>query len=742
MAAGASTFVRMGLAGALRGRHDMRNHWRSRIAGAVVALALVSGGSLQAQGNLQYFGYTGVRSEADLTQTYSYTNITAFHALCTGSTDCGNCGANQSVVNDLNATSAKNVKVVLGLSDVLFCRDTATNRWQLRPDYITSWNSFRTANSSVLDSAHVASFYIMDEPTWNGVTFSELNSATNLVKGSYPTIPTSIVEAFPAVSNLIIPSAMDWIGFDQYGVSDPATSNSYQATLSTLKSKMTASQKVIYVMDAFHEPVGIQVGWTPSQLGCVASRWYSQALNDPSAVLLAAFFWEPSGGGLTGSVDLPQSVRDVHAAIGGSVTGKFLVQTAFTRQTPASTQAVAPTESGTRFSSSRAGTIQSIRFYKAAGETGTHIGRIWDEATGTQLASVIFTNETASGWQTQALATPLSIVANKNYRVSFNVNTQRARTQSAFLSPISNGTLTAINGSFTTPGGGYPSTLSNDNYFADVVFHPNSLPSYNCAPSYQGYHDYGSCSVTGGWARDGNPLNPPVSVDIYKDGVLQVAQLPANRFRQDLLNAGIGNGYNGFEYSIPAAWKDGQPHAIQVKIANTQTAIGWTPRWITCGGSHAPYSGTPASIPGTIQAENFDTGGEGNGYHDVQAANLGGVYRMEGVDIAGCSDGAGCYTVGWVQAGEWLLYTVNVPLPGTYTMQIRVASIGPGGTFHVEFNGVNKTGNLTVPNTGGWDNWQTITRTVTLDAGWQTMKLVMDTVGTTNYTGNFNYISF
>jgi hypothetical protein len=714
---------------------------RNRIAGTVVSLTLVSGIALQAQGHLQYFGYSGARSEADLTQTYSYTNITAFHSDCTISNECGNCGTNPSVVNDLNAAGAKNVKVVLGLSQVLFCRDPMTNSWRLRPDYTTSWNNFRTANASVLDATHLASFYIMDEPTWNGVTFSELNAATSLVKGAYPSIPTSMVEAYPVVDKLMIPSTMDWIGFDQYYLSDPATDKGYQATLSTLKLKLTMSQKLIYVMDGFFD--SSHVGWTPSQLSCVASRWYSLAANDPTAVLLATFLW-PTSGSLTGTVDLPQSVRDLHAVAGGNITGKSLVETIITRQVPTSVQAVASSESGTRFSSSRAGTIQAIRFYKMAGETGTHIGRIWDDATGALLASVTFTNETASGWQTQALATPLSIVANKKYRVSYKVNTNRARTQSVFLNPISNGVLTAVGGCDTTPAGGFPSTSSIDNYFADVVFHPNSLPSYNCAASYSGYHDYENCNVTGGWAWDSNPLNPPISVDIYKDGLLQAeaSQVPANRFRQDLLNAGIGNGYHGFEYTLPSDWKDGQPHSIQVKIANTQTGLGWTPRWITCGGSHAPYSGNPASIPGTIQAENFDTGGEANGYHDTEATNFGGVYRMEGVDLAGCSDGTGCYTVGWAQAGEWLLYTVSVPLPGTYTMQIRVASAGAGGTFHVEFNGVNKTGTLTVPNTGGWDTWQTITKTVTLDAGWQTMKVVMDTLGATGYTGNFNYIAF
>jgi hypothetical protein len=712
-------------------------------------MALASGAALQAQGHLQYYGYNnGAVSEADLTQTYSYTNIAAIHADCVNSTSpptpawvCGYCGPIPSVVNDLNAMSAKGVKAVLGLSEVLFCYDQAASHWRLRSDYSTSWSNFRTANSSVLDATHLASLYIMDEPTWNGVTFSELSTATSLIKGAYPTIPTSMVESYPAVGSLIIPSTMDWIGFDLYAISNPATDKNYQAALTTLKSKMTTSQKVIYVMDAFYDP-GIHVGWTPEQLSCVASRWYSQAVNDPAAVLLANFIWT-SGGSQTGSVDLPQSARDLQAVAGGNVTGKSLVETIFTRQLPDSNlSGTPPYEDGTIFSSSQAGTIQAIRFYKAVGESGTHVGRIWDDATQVQLASVTFTNETSSGWQTQALPTPLSIVANKRYRVSYNFNTNLAKKISGLQSPISNGVLTAHSGCYTTPAGLFPTTGSVGNYFADVVFHPNSLPSYNCTASYQGYHDHDGCDSIGGWAWDSNQLNPPVSVDIYKDGVKQVSQLLANQYRSDLQNAGVGNGYHAFTYTIPSAWKDGQPHSMQAKIADTATSLFWSPRWITCGGSHAAYSGTPASIPGTIQAENYDTGGEGNGYHDTEATNFGGAYRMDGVDLAACSDGAGCTTVGWTQAGEWLLYTVSVPTAGTYTMQIRVASAGSGGTFHVEFNGVNKTGTLTVPNTGGWDTWQTITKTVTLDAGWQTMKIVMDAVGATGNIGNINSITF
>jgi carbohydrate binding protein with CBM6 domain len=151
-----------------------------------------------------------------------------------------------------------------------------------------------------------------------------------------------------------------------------------------------------------------------------------------------------------------------------------------------------------------------------------------------------------------------------------------------------------------------------------------------------------------------------------------------------------------------------------------------------------PYAGTPAAVPGTIQAENFDNGGEGVAYHDTTAGNSGGAFRSTGVDLEVASGGG--YDVGWVDPGEWLKYTVSVASAGTYAVQVRVAAAGQGGTFHLEMNGANVTGALTVPATGGWQNWQTVTRTVTLAAGTQVLRLVADTVGTV--VGNFDSIAF
>jgi hypothetical protein len=153
-----------------------------------------------------------------------------------------------------------------------------------------------------------------------------------------------------------------------------------------------------------------------------------------------------------------------------------------------------------------------------------------------------------------------------------------------------------------------------------------------------------------------------------------------------------------------------------------------------------PYGGTAAAVPGTIQAENFDEGGSGVAYSDTSAGNSGGKYRSTDVDIEVTSDTGGGYNVGWVSAGEWLQYTVNVARAGTYTLEARVASAGAGGLFHVEVNGVNVSGSMTVTNTGSWQTWQTVTKTVTLSAGTQRLRLSFDSVGSSGGIGNFNYL--
>jgi hypothetical protein len=163
---------------------------------------------------------------------------------------------------------------------------------------------------------------------------------------------------------------------------------------------------------------------------------------------------------------------------------------------------------------------------------------------------------------------------------------------------------------------------------------------------------------------------------------------------------------------------------------------------VTAAAASTPYGGTALTLPGTIQVENFDEGGAGRAYADTTTGNDGGQYRTTDVDIERTSDGGSGYNIGWAFAGEWLNYSVNVATAGNYDLDIRVASAGAGGTFHVEVNGVDQTGSLPVPNSGGWQTWTSVRRTgVALAAGPQVWRLVMDTNGATTAVGNFNYIT-
>jgi glucose/arabinose dehydrogenase len=159
-------------------------------------------------------------------------------------------------------------------------------------------------------------------------------------------------------------------------------------------------------------------------------------------------------------------------------------------------------------------------------------------------------------------------------------------------------------------------------------------------------------------------------------------------------------------------------------------------------GASTPFRGVAVAIPGIVQAEEFDEGGEGAGYHDQTAGNEGGQFRTTDVDIEATSDTGGGFNVGWMPADEWLAYTVNVATAGQYMLDARVAANGPGGTFHIDVGGFDVSGPITIPDTGGWQNWTTVSKTLSLGAGVQKLRLMLDANGPTGVFGNVNYFQF
>ncbi len=155
--------------------------------------------------------------------------------------------------------------------------------------------------------------------------------------------------------------------------------------------------------------------------------------------------------------------------------------------------------------------------------------------------------------------------------------------------------------------------------------------------------------------------------------------------------------------------------------------------------SEGPFGGTPAAIPGTVQAENYDVGGQGVAYHVNSVNGTGNSYRSDGVDLETTSDTGGGFNLGWTGAGQWFRYTVNVASAGVYTVSFRVAApTAVTGAFHLSSSsGANLSGTINVPATGGWQTWTTVTANVTLPAGQQVLTLNQDNGG-----WNINYMSY
>ena len=165
---------------------------------------------------------------------------------------------------------------------------------------------------------------------------------------------------------------------------------------------------------------------------------------------------------------------------------------------------------------------------------------------------------------------------------------------------------------------------------------------------------------------------------------------------------------------------------VKLTATNTQGISTTDSISITVLGNGTPYLGTPFTVPGLVQAEFYDLGGEGVAYHDKDAINWGVPFRSnEGVDIEASNDPGGGYDIGWIEDGEWVEYTLNVPTAGLYDVVPYVASVPGGGSLHIEFNGVDLTGNVSIPVTGGWQFWEEVViPNVYLNAGEQVMHVV------------------
>jgi hypothetical protein len=183
-------------------------------------------------------------------------------------------------------------------------------------------------------------------------------------------------------------------------------------------------------------------------------------------------------------------------------------------------------------------------------------------------------------------------------------------------------------------------------------------------------------------------------------------------------------------------WHYGSVSSIGTTSPTTTTVATPVPTQTVVSSTTAPVStsapstggGTPYpsahQAPGRVEAEDYNVGG----YFDTTAANEGGAYRNDAVDIEA---GGANYNVGWIRAGEYLEYSVDAASAGTYTVSLRVANPGAAKTVKIVTNGASK--DLAIPATGSFETWQTaVLNGVSLNAGRNVIRVNMDKASSFN----------
>lgn len=166
----------------------------------------------------------------------------------------------------------------------------------------------------------------------------------------------------------------------------------------------------------------------------------------------------------------------------------------------------------------------------------------------------------------------------------------------------------------------------------------------------------------------------------------------------------------------------------------TTDHLGWGAltmhRPVECAGDPCSFvDGKPVFamnvLPGIIEAENYDFfsgNGQGHTYYDNTPTNSGNVYRNDGVDIRSYSESG--YSLTNMEAGEWVSYTVYIPVAGNYEIKARYSAITDDGKLKVTFGGEDKTGEISLPTTGNdvWSDY-VLGQNIYLDAGVQNMRI-------------------
>ena len=215
----------------------------------------------------------------------------------------------------------------------------------------------------------------------------------------------------------------------------------------------------------------------------------------------------------------------------------------------------------------------------------------------------------------------------------------------------------------------------------------------------------------------------------------------------------LSNRGTNFTATLPWTPERSGVYSATLTVTNSKIKASFTtkPAWFVVRG---PFLGTPVSLPGTFQAENFNAGKDGTEYHDVTPKNGPGAYRpAERADIAKSASG---YVLTNVVAGEWLRYAVSSPAISSgatsaavasnrFLFSARLSAKGRGGAFSLKPEGSNisswPAATILVPDTGAWTTFKTVEKAIWLPSKFSSVRVNMDKNGSSGQVACFDWFA-
>ncbi len=278
----------------------------------------------------------------------------------------------------------------------------------------------------------------------------------------------------------------------------------------------------------------------------------------------------------------------------------------------------------------------------------------------------------------------------------------------------STGTWVAVNGDHYTADSGYTGggTAVNAVAIADSADDP----------LYQSERNGTSFSYAFAVPSGRYRVNLKLSENYFTSSgqrVFNVTAEGATKLSNFDIYAAAGARYKAIDRSFDIAVTDGTLNlgfASSVNLAKVD-AISVTPIPAT-GAQYAStvtasvptgFSTGTGTIPGYVFAQDYNTGGEGVGYHFSTSGGTDTSYRTDANHLQVCTGDTYCGdNVGWLADGDWLNYTSTVNVSGNYDIHVKVANVAAGGSFSIDMDGRPWITSQSVPNTGGYQTWQSV----------------------------------